>query len=176
LASPCAPRPRQGRPATKAWGPVDHLLMSPSEPDNFPEIPRPIARGASVCHVLAVRSYVGTLVAACGISCGRFCGEESFQHGMTHCPEHREPLCEQCREIMERFLATGEWAGEEGDPETWGVAHTVCLDVGCGEIIPIAPCWCWEHLRHCKGQECEHGAHLCDAAVHYCGRHAPEHE
>ena len=106
-------------------------------------IGRPIARGASRCHVLAVQPGVGTLVAACGVACGTFCGGvggDSYQHGATHCAEHRKPLCERCVEIMDTFARTGDWVGDEADPEMEGVRFTVCNEPSCPETIPVGSC------------------------------------
>jgi hypothetical protein len=139
--------------------------------DDFPTIPRPIARGASVCHVLAVRDWVGTYVAACGIPCGGFCGPGGFEEGMTTCPTHDEPLCPECVEIVQEFACTGVWTGVEGEPHEQGAHHIACWEPGCGETL-WSKCWCYEHLAICDEDDCTHGAHACDAAVHYCDRHA----
>lgn len=135
------------------------------------EIGRPIARGASRCHVLAVRDGVGTMVAACGIACGNFCSTESFESGMTECSGHEEPLCEECRDVVERFLDGGEWEGVESDPHH-GVPRSVCQTHGCPELVFDGECWCWEHLTACHvGVHCPHPAHTCEAPVHFCDRH-----
>ncbi len=148
--------------------------MTSDLPD-LPDLPRPIARGGGTCHVLALQPGAGTKRAACGRSCGDFCGEEaSFKEGMTHCPEHGEPLCPECCEIVETFLATGEWTGVEGDPESVGVTYTTCLDPHCPETVPASGCWCWEHIRTCFEPEetgCQHPAHFCEEPVHFCERH-----
>jgi hypothetical protein len=80
--------------------------LSLFELPELPDLSRPIARGASRCHVLALYEgeeavQKGTMAALCGIACGGFCGEAGFEEGMTHCPEHREPLCPECLEIVE---------------------------------------------------------------------------
>ncbi len=140
--------------------------------EDFPTISRPLARGASRCHVLAVQPALATMIAACGTACGNFCGDASYEDRMRVCPEHGEPLCPDCREIMQSFLESGEWEGEHGDPETFGIRLTVCLEPDCPETIPIGPCWCWEHINTCREPDCPHGAHYCEAPVHYCDRHA----
>jgi hypothetical protein len=115
------------------------------------------------------------MVAACGTACGTFCGGVSgdgHQYGATHCAEHREPLCERCLEVMETFARTGDWEGEEGDPDLEGVRITVCHEPNCPETVPVRSCWCWEHLDVCPDAACEHPAHLCEAEVHFCERHA----
>lgn len=111
----------------------------------LPEIGRPIARGASRCHILAVRDGVGIFVSACDIACGNFCGDESFESGMTECSVHHEPLCEECRDVVERVLDGGEWEGVESDPHH-GVPRSVCQTHGCPELVFDGECWCWEHL------------------------------
>lgn len=138
--------------------------------DDFPTIPIPIARGASRCHVLAVRDKTGTMVAACGISCGRFCEEEGFETGKSTCDVHQEPLCEQCVEIVEEFQASGEWRGVPENP--WhGLRRTPCLQHRCPELIVVPDCWCNEHLDACREEDCKHGAHYCEDPVHYCADH-----
>jgi hypothetical protein len=112
------------------------------------------------------------MVAACGVACGRFCGEANYAGGLTKCPVHGEPLCDECQAIMERFEATEEWDGAQGDPAMEGVRFTVCLEPDCPDLVPIEPCWCWEHLTSCPDAGCPHAAHQCEASVHYCERHA----
>jgi hypothetical protein len=131
---------------------------------------RPLARGANACHVLAVRERVGTKVAACGISCGSYCGDATFEVDMTTCPRHGEPICEQCREVLAAYAATGEWHGVEDDL-FWETGATVCQEPGCPTLIPADRCWCYEHLTVCNEPTCEHGAHLCSEPAHFCEHH-----
>ncbi len=141
--------------------------------DDFPDIPRPLARGAHRCHILALQDYVGTMVAACGTSCGPFCGDESYHDGLEACPFHGFGLCPDCTRIMEHLSATGEWKGVVGDPETFGVIHEPCRTPGCPKLLP-ATCWCREHLYECGDHEqieCQHPAHVCDSPDHYCEKH-----
>ncbi len=51
--------------------------------------------------------------------------------------------------------------------------YTVCFKPGCGNVVAIGGCWCWEHLEVCHEAEieCEHPAHLCGAPVHFCELH-----
>ncbi len=136
------------------------------------ELGRPLARGGSVCHVLAVRDGVGTMVAACGRSCGGFGGHQPFNPAVTTCEVHHEPVCRECVEILEHERETGLWIGPGSDPHH-GTPRTVCLRPGCPELVLIASCWCDEHLAMCRAREtpCQHPAHLCDAAVHFCDQH-----
>jgi hypothetical protein len=138
------------------------------------DIPRPLARGASRCHVLALQDGAGTMVAACGTPCGSFCGDANYAPGVHLCQVHDEPLCSACREIIEEYEQTGEWRGVVGDPRG---PLAVCLEPGCGELIPARGCWCREHLATgCDGEldsgaECQHPAHHCEDPVHLCEAH-----
>jgi hypothetical protein len=141
----------------------------------LPLIPRPIARGAGRCHVLAVQKDTGTMVAACGFACGGFCGDASFEPGVTHCHVHHSPICDDCAEIVREFDQTGEWTGVEPDP-FYGYRRAVCWDPHCPNIVVLVEsCWCFEHLSVCvpfrEGDECNHPAHDCEAPVHFCESH-----
>jgi hypothetical protein len=130
---------------------------------------RPIARGASCCHVLAIREGEGTLVAACGIGCGSMCGNVNFEEGIVRCAEHDEPLCSRCCEIIDEYARTGDWEGVETDHQ----GDTLCAEPGCSELLFGTPCWCNEHgYTGCEG--CEHPAHDCREPGHFCLRHKPE--
>lgn len=53
---------------------------------------------------------------------------------------------------------------------------TPCMVHGCPNLVPSrSGCWCYEHLAHCDEiAECDHGAHYCEAAVHFCDEHKEE--
>lgn len=135
------------------------------------DLPRPLARGASRCHVLAVQDSLGTMIAACGIACGGFCGDASYHADMEICPSHAEPVCPDCAAIVAHHENFGEWRGAEGNPETFGVRHTVCIHTACPEVIPVGSCWCWEHIDVCDKPDCGHPAHGCEEPVHFCEAH-----
>jgi len=53
------------------------------------------------------------------------------------------------------------------------MALTVCLQPGCGALLTVDPCWCREDLSACEDMVgCDHVAHFCEAAVHFCDQHA----
>ncbi len=49
---------------------------------------------------------------------------------------------------------------------------TPCAQPGCPVAVDAFGCWCFEHMRHCPDSNCEHGAHVCEADVHFCDDHA----
>lgn len=49
----------------------------------------------------------------------------------------------------------------------------MCFVHGCPEVVAATDCWCWEHLAHCDEIGCDHGAHWCEAPIHYCDDHQP---